>query len=383
MEYIHPDMALFLAATFVSALFIRLYRQTVVEVRGFGWIFSGLALFLLASLLNYIEETPLAFLMLAFTDEEGWDFIVPVLGYAPGGLMFSIGFTEWLRMAFRLKNEIQQREIAEDELKVALVEAGQANAAKDQFLSIMSHELKTPLTAIIGFSEIMSDPKYRKLSVAEYADYSDVILRSSNHLLETINNILLLSQMQAKEYQLKEETLCVEELINECMFVLSGEASKAHVRLSKPLLGSTTVFADQRLVKQIVLNLVSNGIKFARDGGAVTCSLDVNPVQGITILVSDTGVGMTSDEAKLALEPFTQLSDAKSRQKMGAGLGLTLVKRFTELHNGAVEITSQRGKGTDVRIIFPASRLRHIQTKKGASAMDTPSISSAVAGLAD
>ena len=383
MEYIQPDMALFLAAAFVSALFIRLYRQTVVEIRGFGWIFSGLALFLLASFFNYLEETPLAYLMLAITDEEGWDFIVPVLGYAPGGLMFSIGFTEWLRMAFRLKNEIQQREIAEDELKVALAEAGQANVAKDQFLATMSHELRTPLNAIIGFSEIMSDPKYRKLSADEYIDYSSVILRSGHHLLETINDILLLSQMQSKEYQLTEETFSLEEVINECLFVLSGEASKAHVKLPRPLAGATTMFADQRLVKQIILNLVSNGIKFIRDGGSVACSVEVSPVEGIAMIVSDTGIGMSPEEAKRALEPFIQLSDAKSRHEMGTGLGLTLVKRFAELHNGAVEITSQRGKGTDVKIVFPASRIRHNRKEKGASSVDTPSISSAVAGLAD
>ena len=383
MEYIHPDMALFLAAIFVFALFIRLFKQAVVEVRGFGWIFSGIALFLLASFFNYLEETPLGYLMLMVTDEEGWDFIVPVLGYAPGGLMFSIGFTEWLRMAFRLKNEIQQREIAEDELRVALTEAGQANVAKDQFLSIMSHELRTPLTAIIGFSEIMSDPNYRKLSAAEYADYSDIILKSSNHLLETINDILILSQMQAKEYKLKEQVFSLEEVINECMFVLSGEASKAHVKLSRPLYGTTAIFADQRLVKQIILNLVSNGIKFSQDGGTVSCSLKVSPVDGIAIVVNDTGIGMSSDEAKRALEPFIQLSDAKSRQKMGTGLGLTLVKRFAELHNGAVEITSQRGKGTDVRVIFPASRLRHNHKENGAPEPDTPSISSAIARAAD
>lgn len=383
MEFIHPDMALFLAAIFVFALFIRLYRQTVVDVRGFGWIFAGLGLFLLASFFNYLEETPLEYLMLAYTDKEGWDFIVPVLGYAPGGLMFSIGFTEWLRMAFRLKNEIQQREIAEEELKVALSEAGHANKAKDQFLSVISHELKTPLTAIIGFAEIMSDAKYRKLSVEEYAEYSDVILRSSNHLLGTIDDILTLSQMQEKEYKIKEEIFCLEEVVNECMFALSGEASKSNVKLSRPLTEATMIFADQRLVRQIVLNLVSNGIKFISDGGDVTCSISVCPVQGITILVNDTGIGMSPDEAKQALEPFTQLSDVASRNQMGTGLGLTLVKRFSELHKGAVEITSQRGKGTDVKVIFPASRLRRSETKKGAPKEDTPVIDSAVISGAD
>jgi signal transduction histidine kinase len=143
------------------------------------------------------------------------------------------------------------------------------------------------------------------------------------------------------------------------------------------------MFADKRLVKQIALNLVSNGIKFIPEGGTVSCSLMVSPTHGITILVSDNGVGMSPEEAKRALEPFTQLSEAKSRNQMGTGLGLTLVKRFTELHNGVVEITSQRGKGTDVRVIFPASRLRHNYKEKSAPKQDALSIDSAVISGAD
>lgn len=358
MDYIQPDLALLLAAVFVSGVFIRLYRRTEVSVRGFGWIFLGLALFLLASFFNYLEETPLEYLMLAITDEEGWDFIVPVFGYAPGGLMFCFGFAEWLRMAFLLKTEIEQRELTELELKVALSEAGQASAAKDRFLSAMSHELRTPLTAIIGFSEIMSDPKYRNLTAAEYADYSHIILQSGNHLLKTIDDILMLSQMQAHEYEIKEEIFEFEEVINECLYLLSVEAQKASVSISRPLQGHTRLFGDRRLIKQIVINLLSNGIKFSKTSGRVNCSLNLDPTRGVMLTVSDSGVGMAPEEAKQALEPFTQLTNIQSRHKMGAGIGLALVKRFVDLHNGKVEITSQKGEGTDVSVILPSSRLR-------------------------
>lgn len=357
MDYIHPDMALLLAATFVLIVFIRLYRQTEISVRGFGWIFSGISMFLLASFFNYFEETPLGYLMLEITDEEGWDFIVPVFGYAPGGLMFCFGFAEWLRMAFVLKKEVEQREIIEQELEAALAEAGQANVAKDQFLATMSHELRTPLTAIIGFSEIMSDPKYRNLSKAEYSDYSGIILQSGKHLLKTIDDILSLAQVQAKEYKLSEGVFDLNNVLNECVYLLLVEAEKANVMVKKPPESGIHMYGDRRLVKQIILNLISNGIKFIKDGGEIVCSLDVNPDCGIILTVSDNGIGMAPDEAKQALEPFTQIAKPQSRHKMGSGLGLTLVKRFVEMHEGTVEITSQKGKGTDVRVVFPIARL--------------------------
>ncbi len=358
MDYFHPDMVLFLAAMFVLGVFIRLYRQTDVSVRGFGWIFLGISMFLLASFFNYLEETPLGYLMLSVTDEEGWDFIVPVFGYAPGGLLFCVGFAEWLRMAFVLQKEVEQREIAERELTLALAEASQASKVKDQFLSIMSHELRTPLTAIIGFSEIMSDPRHRNLTIPEFIEYSTIVLQSGNHLLKTVDDILTLAQTEAQDYELDEETFSLEEIIGECLYLLSVEAEKAKVKLTKTVAHGKSMFGDKRLVKQIVLSLLSNGIKFIKDGGIVDCALDVDPARGITLTVSDNGIGMAADEAQKALEPFTQISDPQSRHRMGTGIGLTLVKRFTEIHGGTLEITSQKGRGTDVTVIFPLERIR-------------------------
>lgn len=358
MDYLHPDMALFLAAIFVLGIFVRLYRETGVKVRGFGWIFLGISLFLLASFFNYVEETPLGGFMLLVTDEEGWDFIVPVFGYAPGGLMFCIGFAEWLRMAFILKKEIEQREIAERELKAALANAGKANAAKDKFLSIMSHELRTPLTAIIGFSEIMSDPKHRTLDATDYVDYSDVILKSGNHLLKTIDDILALTQFEAQEYELSEEEFAPQEVVDESIYLLAVEAEKSHVSLEKEVDNNIRLFGDKRLFKQIVLNLLSNAVKFNAENGTVICKLWVDPARGAILSVQDTGIGMSPDDAKRALEPFTQAEETVSRKASGLGLGLPLVKRFTEMHGGNLEITSQIGKGTEVQVVFPLERLR-------------------------
>lgn len=363
MDYIHPDLALFLAALFVLGVFLRLFFETSVKVRGFGWIFFGISLFLVASFFNWFEETPLGYLMLEFTDEEGWDFIVPVFGYAPGGLMFCIGFAEWLRMAFILKKEVEQRQIAEQELKASLAEADKANAAKDKFLSSMSHELRTPLTAIIGFSEIMSDPNYRQLTPSEYADYSEVILRSSNHLLQTIDDILSLTEVDAHEYQLNEEQFDTQTIVSECFYLLAVEAEKAGVKLKKTGPDPLYIEGDKRLFKQIVLNLVSNGIKFGEDGGWVKTDMVVDQNRGFIFEVEDSGSGMTPDEAKGALEPFTQFEDPLSRKTSGTGVGLTLVKRFVEMHGGKLEITSQKGKGTTVQAVLPLVRAMKAQQK--------------------
>ncbi|MBO6503541.1 MAG: HAMP domain-containing histidine kinase [Kordiimonadaceae bacterium] len=358
LDYIHPDLVLFLAAIFVLVVFIRLYRQTDIEVRGFRWIFGGITLFLLASFFNWFEETPLGYLMLEFTDEEGWDFIVPVYGYAPGGIMFCFGFAEWLRMSFILKKEIEQRLVTERELKAALAAAERANSAKDKFLSIMSLELKTPLTAVIGFSEIMSDPRNRKLSPAEYVEYSDIILKSSNHLLATIDDILSLAQMDAETYELDEVEFDPTEVVEECFYLMAVEAENANVKLEKTIQGSSRLTADRRLIKQIALNLLSNAIKFNDAGGTATMSLVHDPTRGFVMSVADTGAGMTPLEAKQALEPFTQFEETMTRKASGAGLGLPLVKRFAEMHGGKLEITSQKEVGTEVQVILPPERVQ-------------------------
>lgn len=357
MDYIHPDLALLVAATFVLGVFIRLYRQTDVEVQGFGWIITGVSLFMIASFFNWFEETPYEYIMLQFTDEEGWDFIIPVFGYAPAGLMFCIGFAAWLRMAFILKKEIEQREVVEAELKAALEAANKANVAKDKFLSTMSLELRTPLTAVIGFSEIMSDPRYRKMSIADYVEYSGVILKSSNHLLQTIDDILSLAQLDAGTYTIDEQELDLSEVAEECLYLLAVEAEKATVSIQKSFANAIRIRGDRRLLKQIVLNLMSNAIKFNRENGTASLSIAVDPVRGIVISVKDTGVGMSAAEAKQALEPFTQFEETLTRKVSGTGLGLPLVKRFAEMHGGKLEITSQKDSGTEVQVILPKERI--------------------------
>lgn len=358
MAYIHPDLALFLAAIFVLGVFIRLFRETEVEVRGFGWIFLGISLFLVASFFNWFEETPLGYLMLAVTDEEGWDFIVPVFGYAPGGLMFCVGFAEWLRMAFILKKEVEQREIAEAELKSALASAGRANEAKNKFLSTMSHELRTPLAAIVGFSEIMSDPRHRKMATDDYIEYSKIILQSGKHLEKTIDDILTLTQQDADDYQLDEEAFDISAIAGECVYILAGEAEKKDIKVKKTLDVNLNVLADKRLVKQILLNILSNAVKFSGEGSIIDVTLKKDDIRGIILSVQDEGIGMTPTDAKKALEPFTQFEDTLTRKSNGPGLGLPLAKKFIEMHGGLLEITSQQYKGTKIDIVLPPERIQ-------------------------
>lgn len=355
-DFIHPDLALLVAATIVLGIFIRLYRQTDVEVQGFGWIITGVSLFMIASFFNWFEETPFEYLMLQFTDEEGWDFIIPVYGYAPAGLMFCVGFAAWLRMAFLLKKEIEQREVAENELRAALKAASNANVAKDKFLSTMSLELRTPLTAVIGFSEIMSDPRHRQMTMADYVEYSGVILKSSNHLLKTIDDILSLAQVDSETYEMNEQDFDLCQVAEECLYLLAIEAENAGVSFLKTLPSSLRMRGDRRLVKQIVLNLLSNAVKFNAGAKEARLMISRDAVRGIMISVQDTGIGMTPKEAKQALEPFTQFEDTMTRSASGLGLGLPLVKRFVGMHGGKLEITSQKGSGTEVKVILPSER---------------------------
>ena len=358
MEYLHPDLVLFLGAIFVLGVFIRLFKQTEVRVRGFGWIFFGITLFLLASFFNWFEETPYGYLMLAVTDEEGWDFIVPVFGYAPGGIMMCVGFAEWLRMAFVLKQEIDQRKLTESELKSALLAADKASEAKDKFLSTMSHELRTPLSAITGFSEIMSDPRHREMSKQDYIEYSQIILQSSQHLNQTIEDILTLAQQDTSDYELNEETFEFASVIEECTYVLAGEAAKKSIKVEKSLAPGIFLFADKRLTKQILLNILSNAIKFSREGGNVEVALANDPSRGAFVSIQDHGIGMSPNKARKALEPFSSFDAPQTKKSNGPGLGLPLAKKFTELHGGTLEISSQQYAGTRIDVIFPRERLR-------------------------
>jgi signal transduction histidine kinase len=241
-------------------------------------------------------------------------------------------------------------------LGLALKDAAVADETKSQFLASMSHELRTPLNAILGFSEILKDPDSNLPDAVRVRSYATNIFDSGTHLLALINDILDVSKIDSGQLELNEETVDVGEIVASCMHSMESHAKKARVRLDMEIPREVpNLFADERRLRQVLLNLLSNALKFTAEGGGVM--LRVLPGRdGLTLAVSDTGIGMTAEQIPIALERFGQIDSKLSRKHTGTGLGLPLSKHLVELHGGRLEIASEAGVGTTVTVAFPAAR---------------------------
>jgi len=232
-----------------------------------------------------------------------------------------------------------------------------ANRAKTEFLANMSHELRTPLNAVIGFSQILEKEMHGPLGDPAYREYVSDIRHSGEHLLDLISDILDLSKIEAGRSELAEERLDLDELFESCVRLLEERARGAGVAVAfdaEP--GLPRLYADGRMVKQIVLNLTVNAIKFTPAGGSV-CIEAERADGGLRLSVVDTGIGMSSDEVARALAPFGQVGDPLTRPHDGAGLGLPLVQKLAELHGARFDIESAPGAGTRVSVTFPEARV--------------------------
>jgi signal transduction histidine kinase len=249
-----------------------------------------------------------------------------------------------------------------EKLALALDEAEAANRAKLGFLANMSHELRTPLNAIIGFSEIMRDELLGPLGTAQYAGYADDINRSGQHLLRIISDILDLAKIQSGTLSTDGEGECdVDAIIHDVLRMMSPIAERQGVAIEHAAQArSASLVAVDRMVRQLLLNLVSNAVKFTPEGGRVSVATRLDPAGDFVLAVTDTGIGMSAAEVAIALTPFGQVNVALNRKHAGTGLGLPLAKAMAELHDGALEIDSVPGEGTTVAIRFPRARLvRH------------------------
>jgi PAS domain S-box-containing protein len=230
-----------------------------------------------------------------------------------------------------------------------------ANRAKSQFLAHMSHEMRTPLNAIIGFSEIMSLQLLGASGVPQYDRYASDILAAGRHLLAVIDDILDLSKVEAGKMKLDSEQVSWDRLLQECFTLLRPLAADRMVTLRiTPAPEGATIFADERLAKQMLVNLLSNAVKYTASGGEATIRLLPGSDGSAVVEVTDTGVGMDAADMQKALEPFGRIDSALVSQMRGTGLGLPLVKALIELHGGRLELDSEPGRGTTVRLHFPA-----------------------------
>lgn len=244
------------------------------------------------------------------------------------------------------------------DMREARDEADLANKAKSAFLANMSHELRTPLNAILGFSSSIQEKVFGPLDNHKYEEYVNIIHDSGEHLLELIDDILDLAKVEADAMNLDEETMNLVQVAEIVFLLLAPRAERGEITLVNKL-GEDLPFlyADQLRMKQILLNLISNAVKFSEPGGEVILESRINDDKSLSLLISDSGIGMDDKEMKIAHAQFGQVEDTLARKQEGTGLGLPLTKQLVELHGGTMEISSRKGTGTQVVLHFPADRV--------------------------
>ncbi|MFT7569451.1 MAG: PAS domain S-box-containing protein [Paracoccaceae bacterium] len=253
--------------------------------------------------------------------------------------------------------DITERVETFENLKAATVAAEQANNAKSAFLANMSHELRTPLNAIIGFSDMMLSATPDAFSKPEYVEYTNDIKHSGEDLLKILNDVLDLSEAEAGHAELNEEPVDVAAIIDTCVQRLLFEAEAANLFVTTLYADDIPrLVADDRKLKQILVNLLSNAIKFTPSPGVITVSADFSADSGHLIKVSDTGIGLASENFDNVIAPFKQLDSGFNRKYGGTGLGLPLAVSYTEMHGGTLRILSEVGAGTTVEIRLPPDR---------------------------
>lgn len=236
-------------------------------------------------------------------------------------------------------------------------EADHANRAKSAFLAMMSHELRTPLSTIIGFAEMIEQQAMGPIGNAKYTSYAADIRESGQHLLGIVNDILDLSKVEAGKETLHEQDMPFEALLSGVRILVEGRAREAAVRLALDCPADLPgIRADKRRLTQILVNLLSNGIKFTPQGGTVTLRCRAT-AEGFVLQAIDTGIGMAREDIPVALAVFGQVENAAKADVGGTGLGLPLAKALTELHGGSLELESELGKGTTVTLRLPAHRM--------------------------
>ena len=256
------------------------------------------------------------------------------------------------REVLAVLRDVSERKAQEQAIEIARAESERANAAKSRFLATMSHELRTPLNAIIGFSEMLANDTLM-LSAERKLEYAKLINDSGCHLLSMVNGILDMSKMETGNFQIAPEPFAPAPAIASCCDLLVLKAQEAGVELSTRIAsGLPDLMADRRAFNQILINLVSNAIKFTPRGGRVTVSAVCDGGR-LAVSVEDTGIGISTDDLPRLGEAFFQARAAYDRRHEGTGLGLSIVKGLLRLHDGDIDIRSRLGEGTCVIARLP------------------------------
>ncbi len=257
------------------------------------------------------------------------------------------------REVVAVSRDITPRKQQQQALEEARAEAECANVAKGRFLATMSHELRTPLNAVIGFSDMLKKEELLRLDAARRHEYATLINESGNHLLAVVNGILDMSKIETGNFEITPEPFKPSQVVTGCCDMLALRARDAGVTLEKFVSdGLPEIVADKRSLNQILLNLISNAIRFTERGGKVTISARAEAAT-FTFVVEDNGVGISEEDLARVGEPYFQAGSSYDRRQGGTGLGLSIVKGLVRLHGGEISIRSRVGEGTRIIVTLP------------------------------
>ena len=281
-----------------------------------------------------------------------------IYGGVPCVLAIGQDITEHKERARALAEAHEQLRRQASNLNLDERQAAQAaSRAKSAFLAHMSHEFRSPLNAILGFSEVIRGLHFGREQVEKYAEYSGYIHQAGTHLLALIDDILDIAKVEAGKLELQHSSFNLVELLDECARMMrpmvDGRGLALHVTGAAAGLSLT---ADRRRVKQMIVNLLSNAIKFTPAGGRVELSAQRMKDRSIAVTIADTGIGMSDDQIAVALEPFGRVENSAIKDPTGTGLGLPIVKNLIEAHGGRLQIASALNRGTIARLVFPAAQ---------------------------